>query len=125
VIDNTPRQESGLQYRLAVAVCTSVVIGLVMLLVPLIVGIIGSGAESLALYAIVFSKWGLATVVVFAITGFILGGERMANVFAAVWGTHPVWSELGGWLEEHETAAAVLGFALVVFVVGFFWYSFR
>jgi hypothetical protein len=125
VIDKTPPQETGLQYRMAVAFCTAVVIGLTMLLVPLIVGIVGGGAESLALYAIVFSKWGLATVIVFAITGFILGGERMANVFAAVWGTHPVWSELGSWLEEHETAAAMLGFSLVVLVVGFFWYSFR
>ncbi|MDX1375255.1 MAG: hypothetical protein R3357_06805, partial [Burkholderiales bacterium] len=94
-------------------------------LAPLIVGIVGGGAESLALYAIVFSKWGLATVTVFAVTGFIFGGERMANIFGVVWGTHPVWSELGCWLEDHETAAAVLGFTLVVLVVGFFWYSFR
>lgn len=125
MIDKTRPLESGSQFRLAVAVCAAVAIGLTMLLVPLIVGIIGGGADSLALYAIVFSKWGLATVIVFAITGFILGGERMAKVFAAVWGTHAVWSELGGWLEEHETAAAVLGFALVVLGVGFFWYSFR
>jgi len=125
VTDKAPQQERGLHYRLAVAVCAAVAVGLTMLLVPLIVGILGTGAEFAALYAVVFSKWGLATVTAFAVAGFILGGERMANVFAVIWGTHPVWARLGGWLEEHDTAAAVLGWALVASVVGFFWYAFR
>lgn len=96
-----------------------------MLIVPLATGIVGRGAEPLVLYGLIFSKWGLAILIASAILGFIVGGERMASLFAVVWGTHPIWSEMGSWLEEHETAAAVLGFTVVALVVGFFWYSFR
>src|SRR5688500_5674309 len=117
--------ERLLQYRLAVACCCVIAIGVTMLVVPLIVGIVGRGAESLALYAFVFSKWGVAALIVFAILGFVLGGERTATLLAVIWGTHPVWSELGGWLEEHQTVAAVLWFSVVASIVGFFWYSFR
>jgi hypothetical protein len=77
------------------------------------------------MYAFVFSKWGAATVFGIFTLGFVVGGERMANFFAVIWGTHPFWSELESWLFEHETAATVLGFALVALVVGVFWYSFR
>lgn len=118
-------REAGLHHRLAVAACSAFVAGVMLLIVPLVIGMIGRGAEPLALYAFVFSKWGLATLVVFAILGFVAGGERMANLFSVIWGTHPIWSEMGDWLEEHETAAAVLGFAFIALVVGFLWYVFR
>ena len=120
-----PPEVGWLHYRLAVAVCSAFVVGVMMLIVPLVIGILGRGAEPLVLYALIFSKWGLATLVASAILGFIVGGERMANLFAVIWGTHPIWSEMGSWLEEHETTAAVLGFTFVALVVGFFWYSFR
>jgi hypothetical protein len=88
-----------------------IAIGVTMLVVPLIVGIVGRGAESLALYAFVFSKWGVAALIVFAILGFVLGGKRTANLLAVIWGTHPVWSELGGWLEEHQPLQQSFGSA--------------
>lgn len=120
-----PPEVGWLHYRLAVAVCSAFVVGVMMLIVPLVIGIVGRGAEPLVLYGLIFSKWGLAILITSAILGFIVGGERMANLFGVVWGTHPIWSEMGGWLEEHETIASVLGFIVVALVVGFFWYSFR
>ena len=59
------------------------------------------------------------------VLGFIVGSERMANFFGFIWGTHPFWSEFEGWLYEHETASAFLGFGVVALVVGAFWYAFR
>jgi hypothetical protein len=76
------------------------------------------GKEKRFMYAFVFLKWGAATVLGLFTLGFVVGGERMANVLAVIWGTRPLWSELEGWLYEHETVAAVLGFALVALVVG-------
>ena len=120
-----PREPGWLHCRLAVAFCSTFVVGVMMLTVPLVIGIVGRGAEPLALYALVFSKWGVAALIAAATLGFIVGGERMANLFAVVWGTHPIWSEMESWLEEHETAGAALGFAFVALVVGFVWYSFH
>jgi hypothetical protein len=120
-----PREVGWLHYRLAVAVCSAFVAGVMMLIVPLLIGIVGRGPEPLVLYALIFSKWGFATLLVSAILGLIVGGARMANLFAVIWGTHPIWSEMGSWLEEHETTAVALGFTFVALVVGFFWYSFR
>ena len=96
-----------------------------MLVVPLVIGVVGRGAEPMALYALVFSKWGVATLIAFAILGFIIGDERMANLLAVIWGTHPVWSRVNSWLEENELAKAALLFALLAFLAGFIWYSFR
>ena len=123
--DDRPPEVGWLHYRLAVAFCSAFVTGITLLLVPFIFAI-GSGApEPMVLYKFVFSKWGAAILLGTSVLGFVVGGERMANFFAIIWGTHPFWSELEGWLYEHETAAAFIGFALVALVVGLFWYSFR
>ena len=123
--DDRPREVGWLHYRLAVAFCSALVMGIMLLLVPFIFAI-GSGApEPMVLYKFVFSRWGAAILLGTSVLGFIVGSERMANFFAIIWGTHPFWSELEGWLYEHETAAAFIGFALVALVVGLFWYSFR
>jgi hypothetical protein len=74
----------------AVAVCSALVIGAMLLLVPLFLAV-GSGApELLVLYKFVFSKWGVAALLASSALGFVIGGERMANFFAVIWGTHPV-----------------------------------
>ena len=119
-----PPEVGWLHYRLAVAFCSALLMGIMLLLVPLIVVIAGP-PEPMVLYKFVFSKWGAAILLGTSVLGFIVGDERMANFFAIIWGTHPFWSELESWLYEHETAAAVIGFALVTLVVGLFWYSFR
>ena len=125
MIEDRPPVVGWLHYRLAVAFCSAFVMGVMLLLLPLILTM-GSGApEPMALYQFIFSKWGAAILFGASVLGFILGSERMANFFSVIWGTHPFWSELEGWLYEHETAAAVLGFALVALVVWLFWYSFR
>src|SRR2546423_7140365 len=99
--------------------------GVELVLLPVNLTIGRRRAEAKALFQFNFSKWGAAILFGASVLGFILGSERMANFFSVIWGTHPFWSELEGWLYEHETAAAVLGFALVALVVGLFWYSFR
>lgn len=95
-----------------------------MLVVPLVIGIVGRGAEPMALYALVFSKWGVGTLIAFAILGFV-AGDRVADFFAVIWGTHPGWCKVRDWFEEHETAAAVLWLVLLTLLVGFLWFIFR
>ena len=120
-----PPEVGWLHYRLAVAFCSAIVTCIMLLLVPLVLAIGSSAPEPLVFYKYVFSKWGAVVLFGSSALGFIVGGERMANFFSVIWGTHPFWSELESWLYEHETVAAFLGFAVVALVVGFFWYSFR
>ena len=127
--DDKPPEVGWLHYRLAVAACSAFVTGVMLLVIPLVLAIGGAAGEPLVLYAFVFSKWGGAVFLAAAVLGFALGSERMANFFAIVWGTHPLWSEVGGrledWREEHRSGAAILGFGLVAVVVGIFRYAFR
>ena len=123
--DDRPPGVGWLHYRLAVAFCSTLVTAIMLLFVPLVVAIGGAAPEPLVLYKFVFSKWGGVILLGSSVLGFVVGGERMANFFAIIWGTHPFWSELEGWLEEHDTIAVYLGFGLVALVVGVFWYSFR
>jgi len=95
-----------------------------LLVVPLVWAMAGGAPEPLVLYKFVFSKWGAAILLGASVLGFMVGGERMANAFSVIWGTHPFWSELEDWLYEHESVGVFLGFAAVSLVVGFFWYSF-
>src|SRR6266513_5766865 len=129
--DDRPPEVRWLHYRLAVAFCSAFVACVMLLLVPLILAIAGL-PEVVVIYPFVFSKWGAAAILSVATLGFIVGGERMANFFAIIWGTHRFWSvledwlyELGGWLEEHKKAGSVLAVALGLLIVGVFWYSFR
>ena len=123
--DDRPPEVGWLHYRLAVAFCTAVVVGLMLLLFPILVLLASPNLEPLALYGYVFSKWGAAIILVASALGFAVGGERTANFFALIWGTHPFWSELESWLYEHGRTTILLGWTIVVLVVGFFWYSFR
>ena len=123
--DEKPSDAGWLHHRLAAALGSCVVMCGMLLLVPLVFAIGGHGPEPLALYAFVFSKWGATIALGASALGFIVGGERMVNFFALIWGTHPVWSEIAGWLEEHRTAGVFVASGAVALVVGFFWYSFR
>ena len=129
--DDKLTEVGWLHYRLAVAFCSALVTCIMLLLVPLILGIAGI-ADASVIYSFVFSKWGAAAILGVATLGFILGGERMANFFAIIWGTHRFWSELegwlyefGGWLDEHKTVGVFVAVAFGLLVVGVFWYSFR
>ncbi len=131
VADDKLTEVGWLHYRLAVAFCSAFVTCIMLLLVPLILVIAGI-AEALVIYPFVFSKWGAAAILSVATLGFIVGSERMANFFAIIWGTHPFWSELegwlhelGGWLDEHKTAGVFFAVVFGLLVVGIFWYSFR
>jgi len=131
VADDKLTEVGWLHYRLAVAFCSAFVTCIMLLLVPPILAIAGI-AEVLVIYAFVFSKWGAAAILSVATLGFIVGSERMANFFEIIWGTHPFWSELegwlhelGGWLDEHKTAGVFFAVVFGLLVVGIFWYSFR
>jgi len=131
VADDKLTEVGWLHYRLAVAFCSALVTCIMLLLVPLILGIAGI-ADASVIYSFVFSKWGAAAILGVATLGFILGGERMANFFAIIWGTHRFWSELegwlyefGGWLDEDKTVGVFVAVAFGLLVVGVFWYSFR
>ena len=123
--DEIPPEVGWLHYRLAVAFCSAFVTAIMLLLVPLVVSMSSAAPQLLVIYKYVFSKWGVAALLASAVIGFLVGGERMANFFAIIWGTHPFWSELECWLWEHETASALIGWGLVALTVGFFWFSFR
>lgn len=122
--DDKPAEVGWLHYRLAVAFCATIVMSGMLLLVPGLIIAAGPMTEW-NLYPYVFSKWGAGILVATAVLGFAAGGERTANFFAFVWGTHPFWSRLAEWLDDHETAAAVLGWLLVASFIGFAWYFFR
>ena len=122
--DELPPGVGWLQYRLAVAFCSAVAMFVMLLVVPFILAL-ASFVEALVVYKLVFSKWGASILIGTAALGFIIGGERTASFFAVIWGTHPLWSELEGWLREHDKIAVWLGFVLVALVVWFFWFSFR
>jgi len=131
VTDERPPEVGWLHYRLVVAVCSAFVTGIMLLLVPLIVSMSTAAPQLFVIYKFVFSKWGAATLLGSAVIGFLVGGERMANFFAIIWGTHPFWSklegwlyELGGWLDDHKTVGTFLAIAIGLLVVGVFWYSF-
>jgi hypothetical protein len=99
---------------------------MMLLIVPGLVFLASPSADrAFNLFPYVFSKWGAGILLATAVFGFIAGSERTANLFALVWGTHPVWSRVGSWLEGHDTAAAALGWLLVASVVSFCWYLFR
>ena len=105
---------------------------MMLLLVPLIVSMSTAAPQLFVIYKFVFSKWGAATLLGSAVIGFLVGGERMANFFGIIGGTHPFWSKLGGrlyelgdWLDDHKTVGAFLAIAIGLLIVGVFWYNFH
>jgi hypothetical protein len=122
--EDRPARVGWLHYRLAVAFCATIAMATMLLIVPGIILLVGPSTPSYwNLYPYAFSKWGAAILVATALFGFAAGGERTANLFAFLWGTHPLWSRLEEWLYQHETAAAALGWLLVLLLVGGFWYA--
>ena len=82
--------------RMAVALVSAVATALTLIAASVIVAVVGGGMDfgiGGFLLAVTFSKVGLILVGLAAITGFCVGGERMANVFGFFWGTHSFWSK--------------------------------
>jgi hypothetical protein len=124
--DDKPAEVGWLHYRLAVAFCATILMSVMLLIVPGLVLILGPvGDVRFNLYPYAFSRWGGAILVGTAVFGFAAGGERTANLFAFLWGTHPFWPKLEEWLYEHEYAAIALGWMLVALFIGFGWYLYR
>ncbi len=59
--------------------------------------------------------------------GFLLGSERMANVFSFFWGTHEFWSRFRNkvetWSESHFNERWLLIIVLIV-LAGVVWIQF-
>ena len=120
--------------RIAVAFVSAVAAVLTLALFPIAILILGGGfgggveiEVGAAFYALAFSKVGVTIVGVAALTGFCVGGERMANSFSFFWGTHSIWSKLGAYIEDktvewntEHVPVTVLVALLVVFAV-FMW----
>ena len=96
-------------------------------LYPIALFVLLGGTElSLYLYAVMFSKIGIALVLAAGMLGFWLGGERMANIFGFLWGTHSLWTRVGAYLNdkadvlrtEHNLSLPAL-LVLVVLVIAF------
>ena len=109
-----PNQPGGswLGERLAVAAISAVLAALTLIVTPFLLAFAGAGLGALVAleaggvwYGLMLSKAGLAVIGLAAASGFVAGGERMANVFGFVWGTHDVWSRIGqrisNWSERH------------------------
>lgn len=124
---------SGLRNRIAVALGSAMAALVTLLAWAAILVAIGARAD-LGIVPfigmVVFSKAGVLLVALAALAGFLLGGERMAEIFSVLWGTHPRWKSLGAWLGERFDAldrevpvpiwAAMLGLLLLfawVFVI--------
>lgn len=93
--------------RVVVALVSALLAGLTLVLLPIAFVLttrgMGGGMEfdiGAIAYAVVFSKAGIAIVVVAAVTGFLVGSERMANIFSFFWGTHGLWSRCGAYIDD-------------------------
>ena len=71
-------------------------------------------------YSIVLSTFGLVVVALVSIAGFILGPDRLAEVFSFFWGTHEVWTRIVAsieeWDEQHPNARYVVAVAAVAII---------
>ena len=79
--------------RLATACVSTAACAITLVALPWVLSSIGSNSESFLLYDWIFSTLGISVLIVSAITGFLLGSEKMANVFSFFWGTHSIWEE--------------------------------
>lgn len=134
-----PPWTSFLAERLAVAFVSGVAATLTLLIIfPLTVMFAGSGSSGNAgfdlvtdIYAFVFSRPGFLFICGTAITGFIMGPERMTNIFSFFWGTHPFWVRIDAKLWEKRNVlpdeeapgwlVAGLLIALAVVTIVFIW----
>jgi hypothetical protein len=83
----------------------------------LIAGGRGGGPEfefAAFLYRFVFSNVGLSIIVGASFVGFLVGSERMANIFSFFWGTHSFWSDVGDRVDEFQTNHNIGLWVLVV-----------
>ena len=102
--ENSERTPGWLASRLAAALICAVAAALTLLVWSSILLLFASEARSLAgvrlIVAVVYSETGLAIIGAAALAGACIGGDRMAEFFSVLWGTHPVWSKVGTWLTE-------------------------
>src|SRR5262245_57333511 len=95
--DERPPEVGWLAYRLAVAFCSAVLAGVTLVVITVIVMYLEGRATSTGTLLRLAIEWGPAAVVAVAVLGFVFGGERMANFFSFLWGTHPVWARIHDW----------------------------
>ena len=91
--------------RLVVALVSALVAALTLLAWSLLLFVLlGTPNDDLGiaqfLRAHVFSRSGVAIIALAALVAFCAGGDRMAVVFSALWGTHPAWLRFGAYLRE-------------------------
>lgn len=90
--------------RLAVALVSGVASALTLALYPLALIFFGrgTGAPDLVvhLYSFMSAKGAIIVIVIASLGGFCLGLERMANIFALLWGTHKFWTIFAAYLED-------------------------
>ncbi len=91
--------------RLVVALVSALMAALTLLAWSLLLlALLGTPSDDLGiahfLGAHVFSRGGVAIIALAALAAFCAGGDRMAVVFSALWGTHPAWLRFGAYLRE-------------------------
>ena len=101
--------------RLAIALVSAVFAGLTMLAWSVIlIAVFGRADDSVG------------------VAGFVIGGDRMAAIFSALWGTHSAWTRFNTWLgekleplnEEYNVATPWLIAALVICALAA-WFMFK
>ena len=125
---------SWLKERIAVALVSAVAAMLTLALYPIVVLLIGGsgggGEFDLAAiyYAVLASKLSIFIVVAVTLIGFLVGSERMANVFSFFWGTHSMWSRVDAYLQEkllgrsYHTPAWILVVLIVTLAIVIVWW---
>jgi hypothetical protein len=123
-----PKQPSitSLSERLAIALVSAVLAAMTVVLLPFLLAISGAGIGGfLALeagagwYGVMVSEIGVVIIVSAAVTGFVVGGDRMANIFSFFWGTHSLWQRLGDrihhWMERYGERSVPLWVTAALF----------
>lgn len=110
-------QQISFDERLATACVSTAASAITLVALPWVISSIGPNSEAFLLYDWIFSKLGISVLIVSAITGFLLGSEKMANVFSFFWGTHSIWEE--EWFQK------VFGGLFLIFAVALLFYFFK
>lgn len=110
-----PRRSTTVSFgeRVATAFVSIFAAAGTLLVLPWVFAASGRGSEPFLIYAWVFSKSGLFIIASAAVSGFILGSEKMANVLSFFWGTHAVWEE--EWFQNIIVAVIII---VIVGMVG-------
>jgi len=110
-----PRRNTSISFseRLATAFVSIFAAAGTLLVLPWLFAASGRGSEPFLIYAWVFSKTGLIIIASAAVSGFILGSEKMAIVLSFFWGTHAVWED--EWFQKIIVAVIII---VIVGVVG-------